>query len=235
MNTRTSCRITGSGSSTSSESLRRTCPRAGSVNSALVPSHVWSLIGSRFAVHVRRCLSAVTDGLQDSLADRGSRPSVKVRSAEVEDPIWVIFSAATFLEGSTTIHCKARWLRETWPCNALGNALSQTTAVPFRRVSFRPGGECLTASRYGSLRDPCGCRGPGAPQTPLRSAAAEQISVKRRHIVGALYVVTLFEATDPADLVPRYCSVEGELETVGHTLAGAEERQRTVASGIGPS
>jgi hypothetical protein len=40
MKTRTSWRITGSGSSMSSERRRRTCPREGSVNSALIPSQV---------------------------------------------------------------------------------------------------------------------------------------------------------------------------------------------------
>jgi hypothetical protein len=50
--TRTSWRITGSGSSMSSESRRRTCSRAGSVNSARIPSHICPLIGWRFNVAV---------------------------------------------------------------------------------------------------------------------------------------------------------------------------------------
>jgi len=54
MKTLTSCCITGSGSSISSQSRRRTCSRAGSVNSARIPSHICPLIGWRFNVAVAK-------------------------------------------------------------------------------------------------------------------------------------------------------------------------------------
>jgi hypothetical protein len=50
MKTRTDRRMTGSGSSMSSESRCRTCSRAGSVNSARIPAQVCPLIGWGFTV-----------------------------------------------------------------------------------------------------------------------------------------------------------------------------------------